>query len=420
MADRPDDLDIQAERLRAADALGRSDTINRLFAFLLVRSREGPPPKEIEVAEAVFGRRVSFDIAQDSTVRVNVHRLRKKLDDFYAGPGRDEPVRLTLPKGEYRLVVAPQAAPVELTPPPLAAGLFTRAGLALAASLAVLCVACGWGWWASAHDGGLGFARRSPAWRVLLADDRPITVVAQDDFIFGQTDEHGDVSRLVREFNINSSEDLAEYMMNNPDKASHYIDLGYYYLPTSVAPAMRDIMPFLAINDKERDRVRVVTSSQLTPDLLKRSDIVYIGDFAGLRLLRDQVFAGSRYRIGSTFDDLTDTKTGKTYHSPEGEPESPEARPDFGYFSTFTGPNGNRFVIISGTRDVGVMHTAEAVSAREGLKLIADKAKGMDGFEVLYQAQAVDRVNFMGQLLNLSPIPPAKSWSNQPLTFPQG
>ena len=65
-----EDLDIQAERLRGAGALGRSPVVHRLFDYLLERSREEPAPKETEVAEAVFGRRPGFDVSQDSTVRV--------------------------------------------------------------------------------------------------------------------------------------------------------------------------------------------------------------------------------------------------------------------------------------------------------------------------------------------------------------
>jgi hypothetical protein len=44
-------------------------------------------------------------------VRVYVHRLRRKLDEFYAGPGKDQPMRLILPKGGYLLALEPLAMP---------------------------------------------------------------------------------------------------------------------------------------------------------------------------------------------------------------------------------------------------------------------------------------------------------------------
>jgi hypothetical protein len=419
MADRPDDLDALAARLRAADALGRSDTINRLFDFLLTRSREGAAPKEIEVAEAVFGRRVSFDIAQDSTVRVNVHRLRKKLDDYYAGAGRGDAVRLSIPKGEYRLVAVAGAPPEAAVVDPSrswTAGRLVLAGLVVLLALNLLLGAI---WWFSSSQQGFTFARRAPAWKSLLADGRPITLVVGDYFIFGELDDHMEVSRLVREYEINSSEDLADYMMNNPEKGGKYTDVNLYYLPTSVAPALRSIMPILVTSPAERDRVHVVTSSQLTADMLKHNDIVYVGYLDRLGLLRDQVFGGSRYRVGETWDELLDPKSGKDYISQEGGPQGSETHRDYGYFSTFVGPNGNRIVVIAGTRDIGVVQTAEMVSGKEGLRLQAQKAGGMKSFEALYEVQGIDRVNLRGRLVDLSPIQAAEAWDlKTPLSFP--
>ena len=43
---------------------------------------------------------------------------------------------------------------------------------------------------------------------------------------------------------------------------------------------VRKLMPMLSPTPKARDRVRVITASQLTPDMLKRNDIVYV-DGAG-------------------------------------------------------------------------------------------------------------------------------------------
>ncbi|MDB5436376.1 MAG: hypothetical protein JWR47_2633, partial [Phenylobacterium sp.] len=80
-----------AERLRARQALGRSEGLNRLFDYLVESALAGTRPKEFEVAVAVFGRGASFDGSQDASVRVAVHRLRRKLDEFYSGPGADEP-----------------------------------------------------------------------------------------------------------------------------------------------------------------------------------------------------------------------------------------------------------------------------------------------------------------------------------------
>src|SRR4051794_4457913 len=61
-----EDIRELAQRLRARQALGRSDGLNRLFDYLVETSAAGARPKEFEVAAAVFGRSSAFDGAQDA------------------------------------------------------------------------------------------------------------------------------------------------------------------------------------------------------------------------------------------------------------------------------------------------------------------------------------------------------------------
>ena len=105
-------LRAHAERIRASGVLGRSPLMQRLFDFLLTCSLADRAPKEIEVAMDAFGKGADFDVSQDAMVRVYVHKLRRKLEEFYAGSAADEPAHLAIPKGEYRFVVETPSAPV--------------------------------------------------------------------------------------------------------------------------------------------------------------------------------------------------------------------------------------------------------------------------------------------------------------------
>jgi hypothetical protein len=98
----------QAERIRASGVLGRSAQVQRLFDFLVDCAASGRVPKETEIAVDAFSRGVGFDVALDSVVRVYMHKLRHRLDEFYLHAGREESHRIVLPKGEYRLSVKPK------------------------------------------------------------------------------------------------------------------------------------------------------------------------------------------------------------------------------------------------------------------------------------------------------------------------
>src|SRR5262245_17699236 len=109
-------LQDHAERIRASQVLGRSDLMLRLFDFLVTCSLADRAPKEIEIAIDVFGKDAQFEVARDAMVRVYMHKLRRKLDDFYSDPQQSEQGRLTIPRGEYRLVFEAEASiPTEAT-----------------------------------------------------------------------------------------------------------------------------------------------------------------------------------------------------------------------------------------------------------------------------------------------------------------
>lgn len=56
----------------------------------------------------VFGRGPDFDPAVDAIVRVDAGRLRARLRDYYEGEGRNDPLRIDIPKGGYALVCRPR------------------------------------------------------------------------------------------------------------------------------------------------------------------------------------------------------------------------------------------------------------------------------------------------------------------------
>lgn len=100
---------IAAEAERAeidavADALGRSSRLANLLRYMgeFYLHGEGDQLTEYNIATEVFGRsKTAFDSAEDAIVRVEAHRLRKRLKEYYDGPGRDHPLQIALPLGTY-------------------------------------------------------------------------------------------------------------------------------------------------------------------------------------------------------------------------------------------------------------------------------------------------------------------------------
>ncbi len=383
-------LQRQVARVRSSGVLGRSHGLARLFDYLADPARNGRTLSEADVAHEVFGR--AADSGDDASVRVYIHRLRKKLEDFYAAAGKDEPQRLVIPVGEYRLdVVAATDAPAASQPT------LDRRWLWLAAAVLLVALNVA-GWWAlRAASPAREIARvaAAPLWAG-LGRERPVIVVVGDYYIFGDTDYGERPKRMVRDFDINSPADLDAFLMDNPQLQGKYVDLDTYYTPVGATLALREVMPVVVQAAGGRDRVRVVTASQLTPEMMKSADVVYVGYLSALRILQEPVFNRSRYQIGDTFDELVDRKTGQIFVSGAGQAPGARANRDYGYLAAFRGPAGNRFVIVAGARDIGVMQTAELAADPDQLA----KLKSPD-VDALYAVEGVGRTN-----VSASPIRP--------------
>jgi hypothetical protein len=242
-------LRTEIEKVAQSGALGRSRSYIRLLKFLAACADEGRTPKELEIAMNVFGKGANFDPSQDSLVRVYAHNLRQKLAHYYATQGRHDEHRLVLARGEYRLTVTPHT---ELDADADAAASPRRDDSAAAESEAAAAVETAVGAAARSRDAvvrarwlrvagaalvflagvvlGVAFEKEvvapapaaaaiaaSPVWSALFDDDLPVLVVVGDYYILGEVDDSGDVNRLVRDFAVNSSRDLDELYMYDPD-----------------------------------------------------------------------------------------------------------------------------------------------------------------------------------------------------------
>ncbi len=415
----------QAAKIVQSGALGRSRSYARLLEFLVESAVAGRTPKELEIAMEVFGRGSDFDPSQDSMVRVYAHNLRQRLEHFYATAGRDEPRHLQLARGEYRISLAaaadaaegndaPAAAPVGAAPAEARpdAGRWRLA--AAGAALLAVGVALGVGIMlerAPALPAATAVAA-SPIWADMLDDNLPILLVVGDYYIYGELDEHGDVARLVRDFTVGSSRELDERMMNDSTLLSRYLDLDLTYLPTGSASALLDVLRVLYTSNKP---VHVVSMSEMNEADLKSSHVIYIGYISALDKLEDFVFASSTLSIGYTYDELRNVDTGELYTSEAGMPEVNRNYRDYAFISTFPGPGGNQLMIVSGTRDAGLMQAAHAVAdpmfvqGIEKMRPEADAARP-PSFEMLYEVTGYGRTNLDAMLVHTAELNYQEIW----------
>ena len=93
----------ELKRLLASPSFLKSPNLSKLLEYLCNKHFEdcGRDLNEYSIAVEALGRTADFDPGISSIVRVEVHRLREKLNKYYEGQGADHPWRILLQPGSY-------------------------------------------------------------------------------------------------------------------------------------------------------------------------------------------------------------------------------------------------------------------------------------------------------------------------------
>src|SRR5689334_14690233 len=88
-------------RVVASGSFRASARRKRLLAYLVEEAAAGRAGrlKPYSIGVDALGCDTAFDPQADPIVRLEVGRLRRDLEHYYLTDGRDDPVRITVPKG---------------------------------------------------------------------------------------------------------------------------------------------------------------------------------------------------------------------------------------------------------------------------------------------------------------------------------
>lgn len=401
----------EGARVRQALVSKRSDTLLRLFDFLLKRSVEGQRPKEYEIAQAVFGD--TSVVSDGATVRVCVHRLRRKLDDYYADrPGP----RLVIARGEYRLSWVSEAPVAKSggsapTMPGWRGGRIRArivAGAVILGALVSATVVTLLGPASVPANVPVGFL-----WALIGGPGRSATVAIGDYYLVTETRADGQPVRLLRDPWIRSREDFDVYRMRHPETTERVGERDLRYVSSSAAIALRDVMLGMATVRQGAGKPGLALASALTTANLKSDDIVYIGAFEGLSpLLRHPLFQASGFKIGASYDELIDEASGQRFVSDGAMlADGRIARRDYGYIASLPGPSGNHILFVSGMRDPAVLQMAELVRDMGRLAALHKRLNGHEqAFEALFRVRTLGSTNLGSQLVIVRPLDVTGIW----------
>ncbi len=97
------EIRAQVDRILASECFAQTVRGAKFLRYVVEETIEGRGErlKGYTIAVAVFERSADFDPQSDPLVRVEAGRLRRRLIEYYAVEGRNDPIVIELPRGTY-------------------------------------------------------------------------------------------------------------------------------------------------------------------------------------------------------------------------------------------------------------------------------------------------------------------------------
>jgi hypothetical protein len=92
-----------AQRIAASRSFAKSVLLSRFLLYVCEREITGKTAEisEHQIGVHVFGRRPGYHPGEDNIVRNYARQLRQRLDQYFLEEGREEHLRLSVPRGKY-------------------------------------------------------------------------------------------------------------------------------------------------------------------------------------------------------------------------------------------------------------------------------------------------------------------------------
>jgi hypothetical protein len=373
------------ERVLQSATFRNSPTSRRLLRYLADHSIVGRAEqlKEYTVGVDAFGKAADYDPRQDSTVRIQMSRLRQKLADYYREEGKDDAFIIDLPKGHFILsceMRARTAAPVvEEAAPPASKKNTRRSPRVVLVGVSVLVAGLAVFGFAKLRGGGEP-PRAQPnswspeleqVWQHFIQSSRPL-IIAVGNPLFFQFENRS----LYRELSIENPEDLVK---SRRFEAVSKALKGQESRPVRYYAAVGDVSAAFLLGQRlgpYQPRMSVVRSSQLQWQQLADANVIFLGP---------PRFFGDRLASLPVSLEITEVSDGfQNVHPQPGEPALFNFRDPTGFFTEdgeacvlithAPGPVGNTDVITFASNSTfGRVGAIDAFTDREFARTLVAK-----------------------------------------------
>jgi hypothetical protein len=392
-------FDDLLRQVAESDTFRTAPVMRALLIYLW--EHQGQPVSEYAIATEALGRAPSFDPKSDSTVRVQVARLRAKLKEFLEEAGETFPLRLTLPRGGHELhwVYQPPQKLIGAKFDGLPKSYIWVAGLT-ALALVVTCV----GLLVEVHTLKASQLAPSPIprfWQSFLISGKPTEIVVPSPLFLSWTSNEV----YVRDLRISdfSQWQKSPFISETAGKWGPP-ELSQQYVGAMEMNAGVGVLQYL---EKAGQQVHLIESRRFPAESFAAQNTIFLGMPRTAGYL-DQVLAKMNFYIASVTPDVIRSRNPRPGEAAEYREVSysPDRRTAPAIIILLpTRPEHTRMLLLLGRH---LTSLASMLVTLEGLKLVDEqwaKAGSPDAWEMVIQAEVYRDTILKLSALSCRPIP---------------
>ena len=262
-----------------------------LLLYFLNCSLKGIIPTEIDIAQNVFQKDESFDPTTDTLVRVYVHKLRKKLEQYYQDCGKHDKVRVEISKGRYEI----QFIEYDRFKKNFWSKVTIKDWIYLGI-IFTFCIVLLFVYPFSVFDNNNSKIKNlittdNPIWSTFFNNGFPSTLLIGDHLSYFEFDKNLGRERLLTDWEITTKDQFDDFAKNNPERIVRQQDHGS--LPDNSIYNLHDLENvFYSFNQRPEIKLSslFMANEYNFTDIVGRN-IIYIGGFKNLRRLKN-IFNG--------------------------------------------------------------------------------------------------------------------------------
>ena len=407
------DQDYYLRKILLSREISKSVKYQELLQYLYDCSVKGMPPKEAQIAIDIFKRDLSLnDSGDNAIVRVNVHGLRGKLDNYYLAEGKEDEIVFIIPKGHYEIKFVKRSQS-ELNQIHRSSFTLNRQ-IILSVVLILITAAITWFLTVRFVKNEKSRVADSYVWANVLNSEKPVMIVLGDYFFFEETGKTQNERIIIRNLKINSKKEFSEFLANNPEYKDKYKDLDFSFLGIFAPVSIKELAPLFYVKNKSYE---ICKMSEFQMHYLQEYNIIFIGLFKTIGLFESFFNCSSFSIIDKNKTIALKNKDGSLNQNFTQEGFAESIHNDYGYVSKFPGPNNNIILLISSFHDIGINECVKRITNYESNESVKEVLKLKYGsippyFEVLYKVVGINRTDLNSKVISISKLDPKGDFWN--------